>query len=112
MGGAPSTPGEMAETDLLGMSVTVLNPETAAELGLPEDARGLVITNVDPEGPAAEKGLAAGDVISEVSQQPVASVADLQARIDEAREAGRRSVLMLVRRAGEPRFVALSLEDQ
>lgn len=112
MGGAPSTPGEMTETDLLGMSVTVLNPETAAELGLPEDARGLVITNVDPEGPAAEKGLAAGDVISEVSQQPVASVADLQARIDEAREAGRRSVLMLVRRAGEPRFVALSLEDQ
>lgn len=111
MGGAPSAPADQSETELLGMSVTQLTPETAAELDLPADARGLVVTNVDPEGPAAEKGIAAGDVITEASQQPVTSVADLQARIDEAREAGRRSVLMLIRRAGEPRFVALSLAE-
>ena len=38
-------------------------------------------------------------------------MAELQERIDEAREAGRKSLLLLVRRQGEPRFVALSVED-
>ena len=40
----------------------------------------------------------------------MASLADLQARIKEARDAGRKSLLMMVRRAGEPRFVALPVE--
>lgn len=111
-GGAtgPETSDEPTESDILGMSVTALTPEMAAELGAPRDARGLAITGVDAEGPAAEKGLAAGDIITEVNQQQVASVAELEARVEEAREAGRRSVLMLIRRAGEPLFVALSLE--
>ncbi|WP_410218778.1 Do family serine endopeptidase [Paracoccus sp. (in: a-proteobacteria)] len=102
---------EPAETDLLGMSVTALTPEMATELGAPQGARGLVITGIDAEGPAAEKGLAAGDIISEVNQQPIASVSDLRDRVQEARDAGRRSVLMLIRRGGEPLFVALPLGE-
>ncbi|MDO5646644.1 DegQ family serine endoprotease [Paracoccus sp. (in: a-proteobacteria)] len=99
------------ETDLLGLTVSPLTAEMAQELELPADARGLVITGVNPDSDAATKGLAAGDVITEAGQQPVTSVADLQARITEAREAGRRSVLVLIRRAGEPRFVALPVAD-
>ncbi|WP_240637680.1 DegQ family serine endoprotease [Paracoccus aestuarii] len=106
---APSD--EPMESDVLGMSVTVLTPDMAEELGAPRDASGLAITGIDPEGPAAEKGLAAGDIITDVNQQPVASVADLNARVEEAREAGRRSVLLLVRRGGEPLFVALPIGD-
>ncbi|TYP63043.1 serine protease Do [Stutzerimonas stutzeri] len=102
---------EPSESDVLGMTVTVLTPEMAAELGAPRDATGLAITGIDPEGAAAEKGLAPGDIITDVNQQSVASVADLNARIDEAREAGRRSVLMLIRRGGEPLFVALPLSE-
>ena len=68
---------------------------------------GLVVQSVDPKGAAADKGLTAGDVITEAGQQPVTSLADLQARIKEARDAGRKSILLMVRRAGEPRFVAL-----
>jgi serine protease Do len=41
----------------------------------------------------------------------VASIADMDARIAEAREAGRRSLLLLVRRGGDPRFVALGIEE-
>ena len=37
-------------------------------------------------------------------------LSDLEARIKEARDAGRKSVLVLVRRAGEPRFVALPVD--
>ncbi|WP_313137350.1 DegQ family serine endoprotease [Paracoccus jeotgali] len=96
--------------ETLGMSVQVLTPEIAAELGMGEGQQGLVIREVDPASDAAGKGLSPGDVITEAGQQPVASVDDLSARIAEAREAGRKSLLLLIRRGGEPRFVALSIE--
>ena len=60
---------------------------------------------------AYEKGLRAGDVITEAGQQKVGSIADFEARLDEVKEAGRKSLLLLVRRAGDPRFVALSLSE-
>ena len=95
----------------MGLSLSVLTPEMAQDMGLPDDAKGLLIQEVDPESEAAEKGLAPGDVITEAGQQPVATIADLNARIDEAREAGRKSLLVLVRRDGEPRFVALPVSE-
>ncbi|PSK87249.1 serine protease Do [Limimaricola soesokkakensis] len=103
--------GEGAETEMFGLSLSELTPELRQQLDLAEDAEGLVVTDVDPASDAAEKGVAAGDVITEAGQQPVASVADFEARVEEAREAGRKSLLLLVRRAGDPRFVALGLED-
>ena len=76
------------------------------------DMVGLAVTDVDADSEAYEKGLRAGDIITEAGQQKVDSLATLETRISEAREAGRKSLLLLVRRAGDPRFVALSLEDQ
>lgn len=96
--------------DLLGMRVAPLTPEVAAELGVSREMLGLVVQSVDPNGGAAEKGLAAGDVITEAGQRPVQTLAELEEQIAQAREAGRKSILLLVRRAGEPRFVALSIE--
>ena len=93
------------------MSLSVLTPEMAQEMGLEGDVKGLVISEVDPASEAAEKGLAAGDVITEAGQQPVASISDLNDRIEEVREAGRKSLLVLVRRNGEPRFVALPVGE-
>ena len=105
---APQTPGQ---SEMLGMTLATLTPELAAELGVSSDMRGLVVQSVDPEGVAAEKGLASGDIITEAGQQPVTSLSELSARIDEAREAGRKSILVLIRRAGEPRFVALPIDE-
>ncbi|SIR10204.1 serine protease Do [Paracoccus thiocyanatus] len=102
--GAPQSADEV-----MGMALTELTPEIAAELGV-GDMQGLVVQSVDPSGPAADKGLAVGDVITEAGQQPVVTQADLEARIKEARDAGRKSILVMVRRAGEPRFVALPVE--
>ena len=51
-----------------------------------------------------------GDVIVEAGQQKVLSISDLQDRLSEAKAAGRKSILLLVRREGDPRFVALSVE--
>ena len=57
------------------------------------------------------KRLREGDVITEAGQSAVTSLGDLNDRIDDARESGRRSLLLLVRRGGDPRFVALGLEE-
>ena len=96
---------------MLGLTVTPLTDELRGELGLAENAEGLVITNVDELSKAYEKGVRAGDVITEASQQKVTSVSELDARVAEAEEAGRKSILLLVRRGGEPRFVALGLGE-
>jgi serine protease Do len=52
-----------------------------------------------------------GDIITEVAQQPVRAVADFTDRVDAAQEAGQKSILLLIRRAGNPRFVALALPE-
>ncbi|WP_347138920.1 Do family serine endopeptidase [Paracoccus sp. SSK6] len=106
-GDSPAPQGNAAPEEVLGMSLAPLTPQMVQEMDLPADSSGLLVQEVDPASEAAEKGLAAGDIITEAGQQPVASIRDLNARIDEAREAGRKSLLVLVRRDGEPRFVAL-----
>ncbi|MDO6520612.1 Do family serine endopeptidase [Shimia thalassica] len=106
----PAEP-ETVEKDVLGLTVTPLTEEMRSELGVAEGAEGLVVTKVDEASKAFEKGLRAGDVLTEASQQKLTSVDDLETRIAEAKEAGRKSLLLLVRRGGEPRFVALNIED-
>jgi len=102
---------EPREMQMLGLTVIPLTDEMRAQLQVEEGTEGLAITNVDEMSGAYEKGLRAGDVITEAGQQKVATAADLQARIDATKEAGRKSILLLIRRQGEPRFVALSLQE-
>ncbi|UZD92610.1 Do family serine endopeptidase [Cognatishimia activa] len=107
---APAQPEEPSEKDILGLTVTPVTEALRSELGLDTDATGLVVAAVDETSKAFEKGLRQGDLIVEASQQALLSISDLDARIEEAQDAGRKSILLLVRRGGEPRFVALSLE--
>lgn len=104
---APST--EPVEEEVLGLTVAPLTNALRSELGLPTGTEGLVVRDIAEDSQAYQKGIRAGDVISEAGQQKVASAADLKSRIEDAREGGRKSLLLLVRRAGDPRFVALSL---
>jgi len=106
-GGEPEAP---AEAELLGLTVAQLDAATREQMGLDEAEEGLLIKQVDEAAEAYEKGLRAGDVITEAGQQKVRDVSDLEDRVEEAREAGRKSLLLLIRRSGEPRFVALSLD--
>lgn len=106
----PAEGAQESEKDVLGLTLGVLTDDMRSELGVAQDQEGLAVLAVDETTEAFEKGLRAGDVITEAGQQAVASLSDLDDRIAEAREAGRKSLLLLVRRAGEPRFVALSLD--
>ncbi|MEM9845446.1 MAG: PDZ domain-containing protein, partial [Pseudomonadota bacterium] len=102
---------EPEEKQVLGLTLSTLNDELRSQLELSDDATGLVVTDIDTLSEAHEKGMRAGDVITEAGQQSVATISDLEERLEEAREAGRKSILLLVRRAGEPRFVALPIEE-
>ncbi|ABN77103.1 protease Do [Rhodobacter sphaeroides ATCC 17029] len=104
-------PTEPSTADLLGLTVAPLTAEQAGELGLPGGTEGLAVTDVDPASEAYSKGLREGDVITEAGQQKVVSIKDLQDRVTEAREAGRKSLLLLIRRGGDPRFVALTVSE-
>ena len=102
---------EPEQKEILGLSISTMTDELREQLGLDAGAEGLVVEDVAEDSEAFDKGLRAGDVITEAGQEAVGSIADLEARIDAAREAGRKSLLLLVRRGGDPRFVALSLEE-
>ncbi|MFN3578430.1 MAG: PDZ domain-containing protein, partial [Tabrizicola sp.] len=106
---APADAGPK-EMETLGLTLAPLDDDARARLGLDASAEGLLILKVDPASEAYTKGLVEGDIIAEVGQQKVTRLQDLEDRIKEAKDGGRKSVLMLVRRGGDPRFVALSIE--
>jgi serine protease Do len=81
-----------------------LTPRVAAELELPRTERGLVITDVDPSGVAADAGLQPGDIVKKVNGQEVQSVADLRSALATRKDA---PALVLVSRNGATVFVAL-----
>ncbi len=97
---------------MMGMTLAPLDDELRSQLELADDAQGLVVQDIEQTSEAYEKGLRAGDVITEAGQQVLTSIADLEAQISTARGAGRVSVLLLVRSNGRPGFVALTLEDE
>ena len=88
----------------LGVSVEPVTPDVAQELQLKAGTTGVVVTSVDPAGPAVEAGIQRGDVIQEVNRQPVKSADDLRAAIDRN---GNKPVLLLLNRRGETVFVAV-----
>lgn len=98
------------QSEILGLTLSEITPELVDQYSIGVDS-GLVIVAINPDSEAASKGLLEGDVITEAGQQAVTSVDDLNERIEAATEAGRKSILLLVRRGGDPRFVALSLEE-
>lgn len=106
-GPAPEAPKEF---ETLGLTLAPLDDTMRERLGLEASAEGLLITSVDQASEAFTKGLAEGDLITEAGQQKVVRLEDLEDRITEAKDAGRKSILLLVRRGGDPRFVALSIE--
>jgi serine protease Do len=73
---APRGPDEQNESGggLAAIHVGELTPEIVRQLDLPNGVRGVVVTGVDPDAGAAD--LQKGDVIEEVNQQTVPSLAD------------------------------------
>jgi serine protease Do len=104
--GVDATPTEdAANRGGAGLSVEPLTPETARRLGIENDAEGLVVTGVDPSGPAADAGFRRGDVIQEVDGKKIDDAASLRR---ELARAGDRPALVLVQRGDATLFLTLS----
>jgi serine protease Do len=100
-------------TRTLGLSLAPLTPELARAVSLPANAKGVIITSVDPNGDAADEGLQRGDLIVSVNNQLVTNPAQVVAAVDAARKAGRSSVLLLVKRGSSPEaFVGVDISGK
>jgi len=87
-----------------GMTLQPLTPDLATQLGVAANTQGLVVTNVDPNGTAADAGLQQGDVILEVNRQPVKTSSDFAAAVDRSAQ---RPALILVNRRGATIYLTL-----
>jgi serine protease Do len=89
-----------------------MSDDARRRFNLSDDVDGVVVTDVNEDSPAGEKGLRAGDVIVEVSQEPVSSPSDVAQLVANAKDAGRKSVLLLLQRGDDLRFVALRIDEK
>jgi serine protease Do len=87
-----------------------LTDDDRASMDLAEDLEGAVVTEVTPGGPAAQKGLQRGDVIVEADRKKVSEPKMVIDAVREAAERGDATILLLVKREGQDRFVAVRLE--
>lgn len=94
---------KQSQNGKLGLSLQPVTPEVAKQLGLSEN-EGLLVTDVDPAGPAAEAGIARGDVLLEIDRTAVNSTEDVQSALQQT---GERPVLLLISRKGQTLFLTV-----
>lgn len=92
------------KTGKLGLSMQPVTPQIAKQLELTE-TEGLVVTEIDPNGAAAEEGIARGDVILEINRRSVKTLDEAQEALTNA---GDRPVLLLVNRKNQTIYVTVS----
>jgi Do/DeqQ family serine protease len=98
--------GEGEKGAMKGVSVQALSPDLRQQLQLNDNVKGVVVTEIDPDSPAAREGLQQGDVITQVNHKNVTSVAEFNAAVHQGGGAGGRT-LLLVRRGQGSTFVAV-----
>jgi len=100
------TNNDAAGTDVPRLGLTLAPAGQVAGSG----NEGVVVTNVDPNGIAADHGLKTGDVILDVGGKKVGNPGEVRDAIRDAQKDGKRTVLMRVKSGGEgTKFVALRL---
>ena len=97
-------PPESRATERLGLALQELTPELAKQLGVQGD-KGVVVTEVKPDSPAAQAGLAPGDVIREVNRMAIEGLQDVERGL--ARGSDPAQVLLRVEREGSQRYVVI-----
>ena len=100
----PTKPNEDA---IDGVGLSELTDSLREEYGIDPAISGVIIMSVDETSSAYENGLRKGDVITDVAQKPIGSVKEVEDLVSSAKSEGRQSVLLLVRREGQPRFIVL-----
>ena len=111
-GKSDSKSGRTETVSELGLKLAPFSKALAKQFELDEDSEGVVIVDVERESNAREKGLRPGTLVVEINQEKVSSPAEIAAKVEEAREAGRRTVLLLIDQGGDLRFVAVRIKKE
>ncbi len=98
-------PGEPIE--IAGLVLEDLPPEMREERGLSEDVSAVLVVDVDPRSPAADRGFAPDDIITRLGEHESRNLTDLSSALQASHQAGFGSVAVLVRRDGQARFPTL-----
>ena len=97
-----------AKTQTVDPALTKASPAFGLALAPAKDGSGVLITDVDPNGIGAEKGIGKGDIILEIAGKSVTKPSDVRAAIDEAKKDGRKAVVLRIKGEDGMRFVALA----
>ncbi len=113
-GSAPKKPADQdlavtSTIEQLGLTLQKITDQLREKYGLSDSVKGVVVTKVAADSPAAEKQLQAGDLILEVDQKPVTTPQEVTEIVAKLQAQKKRSVLLFVERQGDPRFAALRL---
>ncbi len=115
--GGEAKPGEPpaaqlpASDTVLGMKLAELDADSRQSFGIAESVKGVVITEVQPNSPAAERRVEPGEVIVELGQEAMETPEDVTSRVTELKADGRRNaLLMIANKSGELRFVTVRME--
>jgi serine protease Do len=107
----PQTSGDQGQPNVqaMGLGLAAVTPEARRTYNIDSGIDGVVITRVDPDSDAGDKGIQPGDVVVSIANKPVHSPKDVIARVNEARAGGHKTVLLLVATQGGQRFVAVDI---
>ncbi|MBU3732010.1 MAG: PDZ domain-containing protein, partial [Beijerinckiaceae bacterium] len=95
----------------LGLDLSPITDEAKKRYSIKDNVKGVLVSRVDPNSPAADKRIQAGDIIVEVQQEQVATPDAVTKRVEALKKDGKKSALFLIANGqGDVRFVALSLE--
>ena len=98
------------DVESVGMTLRDILPADREQYNIDDETAGVLVADVTAMSEAAEKGISTGDVIVEINQLPVEDAVKAKDIIDKAVKGGRSSVLLLVNRDNDVRFVALRLK--
>jgi len=95
-------------SSIIGLKLSPLTDALRKKYGFDDKTKGVVVEAVDPQSPAATKGLKPGDVIVEAAQDSVSDPDDVAKSIEKVKKAGRKAVLLRVEDSkGDLRFIAV-----
>ncbi len=105
-----ATPAPAAGPVEPGWRLAPIDDAARHAFGLDRNLSGVIVTQLTPDGPTAQAGLAPGDVVVEIQQEKVAGVEDVAGIIALARQQRRRYVAVLAHNAEGLRWLAVSLD--
>ena len=98
--------------DRLGLSLEDMNSKLRKKFSIDANVKGVVVTKLDPNGLAAEKGVRLGDVLVEVDQTKVRTAVAVKMLITKIIESkNKKSVLFTINRQGSIRFLGLRVTE-